>query len=383
MTKRRLAALLGSLVVAVVTVSPAGKAAATDTVTYSWSDPTWVVTWELMGETVGDMKFAGVNSGGFIDKAGNLRVIFSSGDGARKKVSVISRDGGATFIVDTAFSFPTGLKEGLGHFSFTTAPEGGFRGFVRDDVGILSVYSPDGQTWTTEPGYRVLVSAVGVAGVDGGAVVKLPNGKYRMYIGDESSYFRVCASSRPVSTVIFSATSSDQLNWTMDPGHRIGPELSPLCKLHPHTFRDSNGEVVVVFHMNNDIPKAVSEWGGSCFFGRSSDGMTFKTIERIPVGLKVRVGPEIYAGDCDVVVMPDKTLRLFFSNSGQIGMSIGTPTVKITCLKGSAKKFVSARNPKCPAGYAKVVSITCLKGSTSKVVSAVKPVCPKGYRKSV
>lgn len=382
MLKRVLALLSMSTVLGGLLSVGVSPAHASDDITYTWSEPRWVVTEELMGLTVADMTFAGVNSGGFIDKAGNLRVIFSSGEGARSKKSVISRDGGVTFQVDTAFTFPSGGKEGLGHFSFTSAPEGGFRGFIRDDVGIMSVYSADGQTWQSEAGYRVLVSAVGVEGVDGGAVVKLPTGKYRMFIGDESSYFRVCASSRPVSTVIKSATSTDQLNWTMDPGYRLGPELSPLCKLHPHGFIDSNNDVIVVFHMNNDVSKAnIDGWGGSCFFGRSVDGYTFKSLERIPVGLKVRKGPEIYAGDCDVVVMPDKTLRLFFSNSGLIGMSVGTPKVTITCQKGTKKKSVSAQSPKCPAGYGRILTLNCVKGDAVKRVSALKPACPKGYRK--
>jgi len=183
-----------------------------DDTTYTWSAPKWAITREAMGITsVDQMKPAAVNSGGFVDKAGNLRIIYTTSANVLGKASAYSKDGGETWIVDKDFVFPAGLKEGLGHFAISEAREGGFRGWARDDVGIASLYSADGQTWVADPGYRVTLAALGIAGVDGGAVIKQPDGKYRMYIGDESSYFRTCGSTRPVSTVIRSATSTDQL----------------------------------------------------------------------------------------------------------------------------------------------------------------------------
>ena len=354
-----------------------------DDTTYTWSAPKWAITREAMGITsVDQMKPAAVNSGGFVDKAGNLRIIYTTSANVLGKASAYSKDGGETWIVDKDFVFPAGLKEGLGHFAISEAREGGFRGWARDDVGIASLYSADGQTWVADPGYRVTLTALGIAGVDGGAVIKQPDGKYRMYIGDESSYFRTCGSTRPVSTVIRSATSTDQLTWTVDADYRIGPELTELCKLHPHAFIDTNGDVVAVFHINNYIERGRSEWTSSCFFGRSKDGTNFPSIQRIPVGLASDFGGEIGAADCDVVVMPDKTLRLFFSQSGKVGMSIGTPNQTITCQKGKKTQSLTGAKPACPKGWTKLLSITCTKGKVSKTVTAVKPACPKGYKKT-
>lgn len=304
----------------------------TNDATYTWSTPEFVISYELMGMPADGTTRAGVNSGGFIDAAGNLRVIFASGPGASKKASAISTDGGETFVVDTAFSWPTGMKEGLGHISVSEAPEGGFRAFLRDDVGIASAHSVDGQTWDADDGYRVTAADLGIDRVDGGSVVQLPDGRYRMYIGDESEYFRVCGSARPVSTVIFSATSDDQITWTVDPGYRIGPDDTDLCKLHPHAFIDTNGDVVVVFHVNNEVSKSTTEWMSSCFMARSKDGLTFEPLTKLEPALAALVpGGGQSASDCDVVVMPDKTVRLFFSVSGpqpegdQVAMSVGTP----------------------------------------------------------
>ncbi|MFZ9697070.1 MAG: hypothetical protein ACO3C5_05485 [Ilumatobacteraceae bacterium] len=354
-----------------------------DDTSYSWSTPKWVVTRELMGvTTIDQMKPAGVNSGGFIDKAGNLRIIYTTMGNLLGKASAISKDGGATWSVDTAFVFPSGLKDGVGHFAVTTAPGGGYRAFARDDVGIVSITSTDGQTWVADPGYRVTVAALGIAATDGAGVVQQPDGKYRMYLGDESSYFRTCGSTRPVSTVIHSATSTDQITWTVDPDYRIGPELTELCKLHPHAFRDSNGDVVAVFHINNYVEKGRSEWTSSCFFGRSKDGTSFPSIQRVPIGLASDFGGEVGASDCDVVMMPDKTVRLFFSQSGKVGMAIGTPMLTIKCQKGKLKKTLTGTAPVCPKGWVRLKTITCTKGKIVKTVTAAKPVCPKGYKKS-
>lgn len=336
---------------------------------YAWSTPKWIVTREMMGiTTIDQAKPAGVNSGGFIDKAGNLRILYTTMGNILGKASAISRDGGTTWSVDTGFVFPTGLKDGAGHFSVTSTPSGGFRAFARDDVGIVSLTSSDGQTWTTDPGYRVTVSSLGIAATDGAGVVQQQDGKYRMYLGDESPYFRTCGSTRPVSTVIRSATSTDQINWTVDADYRLGPEVTELCKLHPHVFRDSNGDVVMVFHINNYIEKGRSEWTSSCFFSRSKDGTTFSSIQRIPVGLPSDFGGETGAGDCDVVMMPDKTVRLFFSLSGKIGMSVGTP---VTATSTTATSMPGAKK----------TTIVCTKGKLTKKVTGVSPRCPSGYKK--
>ena len=70
----------------------------------------------------------------------------------------------------------------------------------------------------------------------------------------------------------------------------------------------------------------------ACFMARSKDGMTFDPITKLEPMLPSLVpGNELSASDCDIVVMPDKTTRLFFSVSGplpegdQIALAIGTP----------------------------------------------------------
>ncbi|MEY4400795.1 MAG: hypothetical protein RL072_660 [Actinomycetota bacterium] len=324
---------------------------------------------------------AGVNSAAFIDGAGRLRMIFEGGSPSDRKWSTISSDGGATWAVDTSFSWPTDLQSSFGHISVVAAPDGGYRGFVRNETGITSVYSSNGQTWTKESGVRLAPSAFGLEKLDGGGVAKLPDGRYRMYVGDESSYFRRCGSDKSVSVKIYSATSSDQLTWTVDAGYRIGPELGTRCNLHPHAFVDPNGAVGIIFHVNNDIEKSNSEWQSSCHYALSTDGLTFSAPKRIPATMKkTSYGTENMADDCDLMVMPDKTLRLFASLFGpgpdgnQIFMSTGTAATK-SSTSTVAPSSGGAGTP------AKSTKITCVKGKVTKVVSGNPPKCPAGFKK--
>lgn len=82
---------------------------------------------------------------------------------------------------------------------------------------ILSAFSVDGKTWVPEPGVRLSPQ-------EGGA------GEFRVVssevvpIGDGRSlrmYFECCEGSQAVTNSIRSASSSDGLKWTMEPGARV------------------------------------------------------------------------------------------------------------------------------------------------------------------
>lgn len=310
----------------------AASANAIDDTTYSWSTPQFVITPEFLGIPSDGSIRAGVNSGGFIDASGKLRIIFATGTTVSGNASATSSDGGQTWTLDSGFTWPATISDTLGHIYVTVAPTGGYRAFLRDATGIKTAVSNDGQTWAPEDGYRLRAADLGLQRIDGGAVVRLADGTFKMYLGDESDYFRQCGSTRPVSTKIYSASSADQINWVIDAGHRVGPELGDLCKLHPHAFIDGTGSAVLVFHVNNDISKSRSEWASSCFVASSVDGKSFPAMFRLPVNLPNGTpGGELSCDDPDIVRMPDGTLRLFFSvggplpNGGRIAMSVGTP----------------------------------------------------------
>lgn len=85
---------------------------------------------------------------------------------------------------------------------------------------IVSATSTDGLAWVADAGVRLAPIAPATA-LDVSDVARLPDGRYRMY------YTAVLAGQLNTNQV-FSATSSDLLNWTTEPGARIalGPSGS-------------------------------------------------------------------------------------------------------------------------------------------------------------
>ena len=385
--RRRFALCTSFPLLLTVAAASHAQAAAIDDNAYTWSNPNLVITYGLMGFSTSGAVRAGVNSSAFIDKSGKIRMIFQGGTPAETKWSATSADSGSTWVVDSGFRWPTTIDSSLGHISVTTAPEGGFRAYVRNERGISSVYSSDGQTWTAESGIRIAPSAFGLSKLDGGSVIRLPDGRYRMFIGDESSYFSRCGSDKSVNVKIYSATSSDQLTWTPDSGYRIGPELGTRCNLHPHAFVDSAGKIGIIFHVNNDIENANSQWQSSCHYALSEDGLTFKSVIRIPVLLKkTSGGTENMADDCDILVLPDKKILLFFSLFGpapegnQIAVSIGTLS---TNSIQSPVTSTSIAASKTTISMPQTKKITCVKGRVTKVVTGASPKCPSGFKKKM
>jgi hypothetical protein len=96
----------------------------------------------------------------------------------------------------------------------------GANDYDNSSTRILSAFSSDGESWVPEPGIRLSPQ-------EGGA------GEFRVVssevvpVGDGSKlrmYFECCEGSQAVTNSIRSATSSDGLKWTMDPGVRVASE---------------------------------------------------------------------------------------------------------------------------------------------------------------
>lgn len=98
---------------------------------------------------------------------------------------------------------------------------------VQGDVPITeirSAWSADCFTFAVEPGARLTASGMGneVSGIVGGEVIITPSGNYRMYYA---------GSNQAGVGRVLSATSTDGLNWTREPGVRIAME--ELCAVLP------------------------------------------------------------------------------------------------------------------------------------------------------
>ena len=94
---------------------------------------------------------------------------------------------------------------------------GAWRMFYIQDGGIASATSSDHFIWTQEPGLRITAVQAGVRGTTTGSLVALAGGGYRLYFSEGRN------SPSDPATPMKSAVSPDMLQWTMDPGVRIGP----------------------------------------------------------------------------------------------------------------------------------------------------------------
>ena len=316
---------------------------------------------------------------------------------------------GTSWSEDKGFIWPKfALDSGPGAYvAVSTAPEGGFRAYVSfGEKGIASGYSKDGRVWSAEPGVRLLPSEFGLQKITSSNPVKLSDGSYRMYIGDDSDYFRNCAQNPSISTNIYSAVSKDQLKWTVESGVRIGSNVTKLCKLHPQAFIDNDGKFGVVYSVTvTPGPGSPAGYMTACFESKSGDGINFDSGALVPVGLNGNTAlsaNQLNCSDPSMFIMPDKTARFFYALFGplpegdQIVMSIGTqagngnyspspsssPTVLSTPVvtPTTSPSVVPTPQPTSKSTpQAKSKTITCVKGKVTTKVSGTNPKCPKGY----
>ena len=390
---------------------------------FKWTQGTPVITPELMGVPDDGQDRSGVDQTVFTDASGNLRLIFAGPKSATH--SAISQDGGSTWKEDKSFRWATfSIDSRSGSYvAVSPAPEGGFRAYVSfGEKGIASAYSKDGQVWTADSGVRLKPSDFGLQKLTSSNPIKLSDGRYRMYIGDDSDYFHTCASDQTISTNIYSAISSDQLSWTPEAGIRIGSSVTKLCKLHPQAFIDNDGKYGVVYSVTStpgpDSPKGYMT---ACYESKSSDGLNFNSGGLVPVGLKGRTAISSVSLNCtdpSIYIMPDKTARFFYALFGplpqgdQIVMSVGTPagssgsggngssgasptpTPQASTSATPSSTTEASPTPKPSASVSATVTpkpstkpsvtsttITCVKGKTTKKVTGVNPKCPTGYSK--
>ena len=405
--------------------------AAGDTVYgFQWTKGTAVITPSLMGIANDGKDKAGVDQTVFFDGNGNLRLMFAGPNNT--KHSAISSDNGTTWREDKSFTWPKfSIDSGPGAYvAVSSAPEGGYRAYVSfGEKGIASAYSKDGQVWSAEAGARLLPSDFGLQKITSSNPIKLSDGSYRMYIGDDSDYFRNCAQNPSINTNIYSAVSKDQLKWTVEPGVRIGSNVTKLCKLHPQAFVDNDGKYGVVYSVTV-VPGPGSPAGymTACFESKSGDGLNFDSGALVPVGLNGNTAlsaNQLNCSDPSMFIMPDKTARFFYALFGplpegdQIIMSIGTPAGNGNSGQGNSNASstsssspspmvspavtqsasptptpmatiavipVTSASPKPIASAtttakAKSITITCVKGKLTTKVTGTNPKCPTGYTK--
>lgn len=183
----------------------------------------------------------------------------------------------------------------------------GLRMFYLQDNGIASATSSDHVNWRQEPGLRMTPQQAGVRATTTGSVVSLRSGGYRMYF----SALRDTPSDP--ATPMKSATSLDQLTWTMDPGVRVGPGAPFLDQnaTDPFAILNAEGSVTTWYFVQ---PASGSSFQGSAglYAATSSDGLEFRTSQLTGIP----------GGNPNVIVRSDGVRLMYLSSSDGSGAGV-------------------------------------------------------------
>jgi hypothetical protein len=179
---------------------------------------------------------------------------------------------------------------------------GGLRMFYMQDRGIASATSTDGGhvTWRQEPGLRITAAQAGMRSTTTGSLVSLPGGGFRMYFSELRD------SPTGPATAMKSATSADQLTWTMDAGVRVGPGAPFLDQNATDPFAMSNADGSVTAWYFVQVASGSSFQGTSGLYAATStDGLEFRTstLTGIP------------GGNPNVIVRADGVRVMYLSSS--------------------------------------------------------------------
>jgi hypothetical protein len=253
---------------------------------------------------------------------GRVRLyVFAQNRGIVSAVSV-STDG-LTFTAEPGLRLPDG--SGMPRVVRTTS---GYRLFFTSAGGISSAISTDGLSFTVEPGQRITKDAAGfgasAAGTSGAAVIRLADGRYRMYFSDLPR-----PGDPPGNHRVKTAVSPDMLAWTVEAGIIAGPGAATLTESSEHPFALINPDGSVTMYYGRFAgPGGTTPEG--LYQSTSRDGLTF--------------AEETYnifmANDPDALRLSDGTLLVYY---GLFDPQVGGTINVAQCVDPGAAAPVARR----------------------------------------
>ena len=232
---------------------------------------------------------------------GRVRLyMFAQGVGI---VSATSDDGIA-FTEDAGVRVPEGVG---GQSKPFRLPDGRLRLYSTKIDGITSFISDDDLNFVQEAGYRLTAAAAGLETISNPSIIEFAPGQYRMYYSTIAF-----PGEKPGGRRVGSAVSTDLLNWSVDPGFRLGPDAPVLTDSaeHPSAVRASDGSVYL-FYGKFPGPGTVTE---GLYRAVSKDGLHFD--KESYTGL-------YFANDPAVLKKPDGDRILYYGDfDPQIGGQI-------------------------------------------------------------
>lgn len=272
---------------------------------------------------------------------GRIRLYFDRGDSVYGHA--ISNDG-ITFEVESG-----DISLGIGMATVISLGDGTYRMFGRstDMTRILSAISDDGIEFALEAGSRVEASDFGVPKISGPSIVSLATGGYRMYLSSD------CPPGEGCSTSVYSATSTDMLTWSTDPGVRLGPGAEVLVNeaVHPAAKAKPSG-AVVLFYPGNCSDPAPPTGGGpppspskatELCLATSDNGLDFDAAYlalESPYACPTPCDNPNPPGDPDVLNLPDGRWLVYY---GQHTNSEGDSIRVARAVPAPQKRTVSLR----------------------------------------
>lgn len=252
--------------------------------------PTVSFTWTTLGSRI----LVGADPNAVVLPDGRVRLYWAGG--VEGLTSAVSTDG-------VRFTKEPGqrLDPSVGgpHTRIVALPDGRWRLFFNVgrgdtvDRGIGSAVSTDGLDFAVEPGLRVSSVAAGLAPkeLSPGDVVKLPDGRWRMYFSSISTTHR---DPRTVHERARSAVSSDLLNWQVEPGDRIGGSSAVRGSgEHPAAIELADRSVALFYGRPSPF---------NLFVSVARDGATFKAEQPLMYGVL----------DSAIIRRPDGTHLLYY-----------------------------------------------------------------------
>ncbi len=193
--------------------------------------------------------------------------------------------------------------------------DGRWRLYVSKVREIVSFTSVDGLVFTRDAGARLTASEAGLPAISSPSIIELEPGRWRMYYSTLA-----IPGTGPGGKRVGSATSVDLMNWTVEPGWRLGegaPALTDSAE-HPFPVAGSDGSVSLFYG------KFRASTGGApdgLYRTVSVDGLTF--TEEAYTGL-------YFGNDPEVLRLPGGDRIIYY---GDFDPQIGGQLLSATCSK--------------------------------------------------
>lgn len=194
-------------------------------------------------------------------------------------------------------------------------PDGRWRMYVSKVKELISLTSDDGLEFTLDPGLRLTARDAGLEAISSPAIVEVEPGLWRMYYSTLAF-----PGTRPGGKRAGSATSTDLLEWTVDPGWRLGegaPHLTDSAE-HPFPVAGADGSVSLFY---GKFRAAAGDAPDGLWRATSTDGLTF--TEEAYTGL-------YFGNDAEVLLLPSGDRIIYY---GSFDPAIGGQILSADCTE--------------------------------------------------